>query len=228
MQEPVSIAIAAAFALVGLMPLGQGYLRRPLLWACVVAGAITGPIAREGTQLVWDWLGPAGALASHPTGSTIYLLVTAAIGELVKATAPLAAITAVRTDAAGAIAYGAAAGAGFGFVATQQVLTLAMKLVGSTFITPLSTAIAVVGWVFPMLAHIATTAYVTRAGARGGLGLAFVVAWLVQFALGLALRLPVIGGVATGIVVTAIIGFGLYASLWAARNRALAESPSGP
>jgi len=229
MQEPLSIAIAAAFALIGLIPLAQGYLRRPWLWGCVVAGAITGPIAREGTKLVWDWLGPAGALASNLTGSGIYLLVTAALGELVKATAPLAAVSFVRTDTAAAIAYGAAAGAGFGFAAAQQVLTLAMRLVGSTFITPLSTAIAIVGWIFPVLAHIATTAYVTRAGVRGGLGLAFIVAWVVQFALGFAQQhLPIIAGVGIGTVATAIIAFGLYASLWSARNRALAASPSEP
>jgi hypothetical protein len=221
MQDPLSIAIAGAFALLGLIPLARGDLRRPLLWGCAVAGAITGPIAREGIQMVWDWLGPTGALASNPTGSSIYLLLTAAIGELVKATAPLAVVVFVRTQAPTAIAYGAAAGAGFGFVATQRVVTLAMRLVGSTFITPFSTAVAIVGWIFPVLAHIATTAYVTRAGVTGRLGVAFLLAWAVQFALGLAQRLPVVAGIATGAAVTAIIASALYAALWAARRRAL-------
>jgi hypothetical protein len=228
MQDYSAIAIAAAFALVGVIPLAGRNLSRPLFWACALAGAITGPIAREGTQMAWEWLGPVGALANNPAGSTVYLLITAAIGELVKATAPLAVVSFVPTNAVAAIAYGAAAGAGFGFMATQQVLALAMKLVGSTFITPLSTGIAIIGWFFPMLAHTATTAYVARAGVRGGLGPAFLFAWVVQFALGLALRLPVIAGVALGTVVTAIIALGLFASLWVTRNRAMSGSPAQP
>lgn len=229
MQEPLSIAIAAAFALVGLLPLAQGHMRRPLLWACVLAGAITGPIAREGTQLAWDWLGPVGIVAGNPTGSSVFLLLTAAIGELVKATAPLAVVSFARADTTDAIAYGAAAGAGFSFAATQQVLTLAMRLIGSTFITPVSMAVAVVGWVFPVLAHIATTAYVTRAGVRGGLGAAYLVAAVAQFALGwLPGHLPIVAGVATGAVVTGLLAFTLYAFLWAARNRAIAASRAAP
>jgi hypothetical protein len=229
MQESLSIAIAAALALAGFWPLARGHMRQPLVWACVVAGAITGPIAREGTQLAWDWLGPVGVVASNPTGSSVYLLITAAIGELVKATAPLAVVSFVRTDAAAAIAYGAAAGAGFSFAATQQVLTLAMRLFGSTFITPVSMAVAIVGWLFPVLSHIATTAFITRAGVRGGLGVAYLGAWLIQFALGwLPNQLPIVGGVATGTVVTAFLAFGFYAALWAMRTRALAAPRAAP
>lgn len=229
MPEPLSIVGAAALALVGLWPLARGQLRRPLLWACVVAGAITGPIAREGTQLAWDWLGPVGVVASNPAGSSVFLLLTAAIGELVKATAPLAVVSFVRTDAAAAIAYGAAAGAGFSFAATQQVLTLAMRLFGSTFITPVSMAVAVVGWLFPVLSHIATTAFIARAGVRGGLGVAYLGAWLIQFALGwLPNQLPIVAGVATGPVSTAFLAFVLYASLWIMRTRALAAPRAAP
>jgi hypothetical protein len=229
MQEPLSMVIAAALALVGLWPVARGQLRQPLLWACAAAGAITGPIAREGTQLAWDWLGPVGVVSSNPTGSSVYLLITAAIGELVKATAPLAVVSLVRTDAAAAIAYGAAAGAGFSFAATQQVLTLALRLLGSTFITPVSMAVAVVGWLFPVLSHIATTALITRAGVRGGLAVAYLGAWVVQFALGwLPNQLPIVAGVATGTVITAFLAFVLYASLWAIRTRAMAAPRAAP
>jgi hypothetical protein len=226
MPEFLAPTIAAVFALIGLLPLAGRDLGRPWLWACVLAGVITGPIAREGTQLVWDWLGPVGTLAGNPTGSGVFLLITAVIGELVKATVPLAVVSLAPTDAVTAIAYGAAAGAGYGFMATQRVLALAMGLVGSTFITPLSTFIAIVGWFFPVLAHIATTAYVARAGVRGGLGLAFLLAWAVQFALGLAQRLPVVAGMAIGMIVTAVIALCLFAALWAARRAAAAASAS--
>ena len=51
MQDYSATAIAAAFALIGVIPLAGRNLSRPLFWACALAGAITGPIAREGTQI---------------------------------------------------------------------------------------------------------------------------------------------------------------------------------
>ncbi len=228
----IAIAIAAAFALVGLLPLTGRHLIRPLLWVCLVAGIITGPIAREGTQLAWEGLSLFSGLANSPSGPTLYLLLTAAVGELVKATAPLAVISFTKTDVAAGIAYGAAAGAGFGFMATQQVLAMALGLVGSPIITPLSMVIAVVGWFFPLLAHIATTAYVARAGVRGGLGFAYLFAWFVQFSLGVAQKLPVVGGIPGGLLTTAAIALWLFGYLWVVRARAAAPaagpSPAGP
>ncbi len=224
-QAYTALGIAAVFALLGLLPLAGRHLGRPLLWACLLAGIVTGPIAREGTQLAWEWLGPFGDLAKSPSGSTVHLLLTAAVGELLKATAPLAAISFTATDVATGIAYGAAAGAGFGFMATQQVLAMALGLIGSPFITPLSTVMAVVGWCFPVLAHVATTAYVTRAGVRGGLGFAFLFAWFMQFGLGMAQRLPVVGGVPTALPATAFITLWLFGYLWVARARAHTAAP---
>jgi hypothetical protein len=110
-------------------------------------------------------------------------------------------------------------------MATQQVLALALGLVGSPFITPLSTVMAVVGWCFPVLAHVVTTAYVARAGVCGGLGFAFLFAWFVQFVLGMAQRLPVVGGVPTALLATAFITLWLFGYLWVVRARARSAGP---
>lgn len=219
MLQYSAIAIAGIFALVGFLPLAWQRLRRPLVWLCLLAGTLTVPIAREGMQLGWDWLGPIGGVANSPVGPTVYLLIAAAVGELVKVTAPLAAVTFTPADAATGLAYGAAAGAGFGFMATARVLELALGLVGSPFITPLSTAVAVFGWFFPVLAHIVTTAFLTRAAVRGGFGVSFLVVWVVQSLLGLSQRLPMVRGFPTGLLVTMVITLWMFRYLWSVRSR---------
>ena len=220
-RDYIAIAIAAAFALVGLLPLAGRSLVRPLLWFCLIAGAATGFFAREATGIAWDWLGPIGGLyTNQAAGFAIQLLIGSAIGELLKAMAPLAAVIFKPTDVMTGISFGSAAGAGFGFLITQPVLARVLELVGSPIVTPASTAIAFVGWFFAVLAHIGTTAYVTRAGVRGGLGLAFVFAVLVQFALGLGQKLPVAGGIPIGLLVSAVIAVWLFGYLLAVRVRA--------
>jgi hypothetical protein len=221
-----SIAIAACFALLAFLPLGWGRLGRLFVWVCLIAGALVGPIAREGVQMAWDWVGVYGALANTPQGAVVYLLLAAAFGELVKAVAPVAAVVFSSADQPAAIAYGGAAGAGFGFMATYQVLGMALGLVGSPFITPLSTTIAILSWFFPVLSHVVTTAFVARAAARGGFGAAFFLVWMVQFALGLSQRLPVLAGVPLGLLVTILASIWLLVVLWRARDRALDAEPA--
>lgn len=222
-----AIAIAAGFALLAFLPLGWGRLGRIFVWVCLIAGALVGPIAREGVQMAWDWVSVYGGLASSPPGAVVYLLLAAAFGELVKAVAPVAAVVFSSADEPAAIAYGGAAGAGFGFMATYQVLGMALGLVGSAFITPLSTAIAILGWFFPVLSHVVTTAFLTRAAVRSGFGAAFFLMWMVQFVLGLAQRLPVIAGVPLGLFVTILASIWLLVVLWRARDRAVGADPAG-
>lgn len=227
MQQYAAIAIAALFALAALVPLARGSLRRPLLWLCLAAGALVHPIAREGMQIGWDWVRPMAGLADGPAGSVAYLLIAAAVGELVKVTVPLLAIVTTPADSVTGLAYGAAAGAGFGFMATQHVLRMALGLVGSPFITAASTAVAVVGWFFTLLAHAATTGYLARAGVRGGFGLAYLFVWAVQAVLGLAQRLPVIAGIPTGLLVSTVVSLWLFGHLLGIRARAAASPVVG-
>lgn len=220
MQQYASIVIAAVFALLGLLPLAGRIIRRPLLWLCLLGGVAAGFFAREAAQMAWDWVGPIGGLERGPAGLTINLLIAALVGETLKATVPLVAISFTPTDAVTGLAYGAASGAGFGLVAGQKFLALALGLVGTPFITPLSTTVAVVAWFFPTLAHIVTTSYLIRAGVRGGLGLAFLFVVALQTIFGLAQKLPLAGGIPTGVLVTAVVSLWLLGHLWRARLRA--------
>lgn len=212
-------AIAAAFALIGFLPLaGQG-IRRPLLWLCLIAGGAAGFFTRQAVAMVGDALAPVRALAVEPTAFLFSLVVAAVVGEVLKALAPLAAIVSMPADARTGLGYGAASGAGFGFVVAHQGVGMALGLVGSPFSTPASTLIAVAGWFFRILPQIVTTAYVGRAGVVGGLGGALLFAILIQVVLSLADRLPVVGGIPTGVIVAALVSIVLYAYLWIRRAR---------
>jgi hypothetical protein len=205
-MNPTALAIAAGFALLAFVPLAWRRLGRPWVYVCVVAGALVSPIAREGVQMVWAEVGRYPEATRNPAAAVVYLLLVALAGELVKAVVPVAGVLfRADTDKQTATAYGAAAGAGFGFMSAQPVLTMALGLVGSAYITPLSSTAAIVGWFFPILAHVATTAMVTRAAVQGRFGATFFAMWMVQFGLGLAQRLPVVSGISTGLAVTAVV-----------------------
>lgn len=224
MPDPTTLAVAVVFALAALVPLCRGTLLRPLTWACLVVGAATWFLAREAPVIVWDeGLGPALGLGGPP-GLILRSMIAAGVAEILKATAPLAAVSLVPTDAPTAMGYGAAAGAGFGILGALPVVARTLQLSGSPIVTPLSTAVALVGWFLVALSHVTTTAYVTRAGVRGGLGLAFFVAWLLQTVLGVADALggeplPALGGAPPKLFVTGMIAIALFVYLWAMRSR---------
>jgi hypothetical protein len=219
-----AIAIAAVFALVGFIPLAGRNLRYPLVWLCLAGGVAAGFFAREATKLAADALAPYTALVSGPSGAVVSMAIAAVVGELLKALGPLIVIVAGPTTVPVGIAYGAAAGAGFGSMIILQGLGMALGLIGSPFITPMSTVIAVIGWFFRVLPHIVTTGFVARAGVRGALGLTFLGACVVQVVLGLLEQLPLVAGIPTGLLAAALIGLALYAYLWGTRAR----NPSVP
>ncbi|MDR7554413.1 MAG: hypothetical protein QN157_02275 [Armatimonadota bacterium] len=222
-MDGVAVAIAVVFALVGMGVLaGRRMVARAVLWVCVAAGAIGGVIAREGAHLAWEWVSPVGALYRSVAATPAQTMLAAAIGELVKATVPLALVGVVPSDGVAAMAYGAGAGAGFAVVIThlEQGLAGALRLVGSPITTPLTTVLAVTGYLFPVLLHTGTTAYVARAGVRGGLGAAFLLAWALQVASGLAARLPLVGGIPVGRALGAALAVALVTVLWRVRLRA--------
>lgn len=221
MLDYAALAIAALFALAALLPLAAGGLRRPMAWLCVLTGAAAWFFAREATAMALEVLGPAvgGELSAGPVGSVVHQLVASGVGELLKASVPVALILSASTRPSIGLAYGAAAGAGFGLINAQRVLAKILELVGSPIVTPLSLALAVVGWFFTILGHVTTTGYVTWAAVRGGFGRAFLVACAVQLVLLLAQRLPVIGGVPLTLPVSMVISVWLLRYLRAARAR---------
>ncbi|MDR7542614.1 MAG: hypothetical protein QN120_00005 [Armatimonadota bacterium] len=228
MPEPdiTALGISAAYALIAFVPLAGRHLRRPLVSLCLVAGLIAGFFTREAVRLAAEVLAPFASLSTGPASDVASVAIASVVGEVLKALAPLALILMAPTGPGRGLAYGAAAGAGFGFVMAHQGLAMALGLAGSPFITPASTVAAVAGWFFRVLPHTLTTAYVARAGAVGGAGGALLVACLVQFALGFADRLPVILSIPTGLIPTAAISLIFYVYLWRARRTLL--DASGP
>jgi len=224
MLDPATLAVAFVFALVTLIPLSGRSLLRPLTLVCLLLGAATWFLARESPVIVWDeGLGPLTGL-SGPPWVILRIMIAVAIGEILKATAPLAVVSLVPTDAPTAIAYGAAAGAGFGIFGALPVVARTLQLIGSPIVSPFSTAMALFGWFFVVLSHATTTAFISRAGVRGGLGVAFFVAWLLQVLIELADAIvgdpvPGFGAITPKLVVTALIALGLFAYLWIVRTR---------
>ncbi|MGQ0548402.1 MAG: hypothetical protein ACT4PY_01885 [Armatimonadota bacterium] len=217
----MALAIAAAFALAGLLPLAAGDLLRPITWLCLLAGVAAGFFAREATALAWEVLGPLGGLSNTPGGAVIHQVLATGIGELLKAIVPIAVILWAATRSATGLSYGAAAGAGFALINSQRVLVKVLELVGSPIVTPLSTALAVVGWFFMILGHITTTGYLSWTAVGGGFGRAFLMAWAIQFVLVLAQRLPVIAGIPLALPVSMVITLALLYYLRSLRARAV-------
>lgn len=205
MQDYTALGIAAVFALTGLLALAAADLRRPITWLCLFTGVAAGFFAREATTLAWEVVGPLGGLSTSPTGSVVHQLIASGVGELLKAIVPVAVILWAATRPSTGLSYGAASGAGFALINAQRVLVRVLELVGSPIVTPLSTALAVIGWFFTILGHVTTTGYLTWAAVRGGFGRAFFVAWGVQIALQLVQRLPVIASVPLALPVTLVI-----------------------
>lgn len=228
MPQYLAIAIAAAFALVGFLPLAWRSVLRPPLWLTLIAGAAVGYIAREGTQVVLDILGPYLDTGAGPSTTIVSTLAAAAVGELLKATPALVAISLGSADEATGLAYGAAAGAGFGAFVRWPLLAfpVGMILSGSSLTSPFFAGVAIFGGFFWILAHVVTTGYVGRAGVSGGLGGALLFAVIIQFVLGMAERMPVVASIPTGVLVTAVISLAMFSYLWSVRSRAVATARS--
>lgn len=218
-QDYAALAIAVGFALAGLLPLIAGDILRPLTWLCLLSGVGAGFFAREATALAWEVLGPLVGLSNSSAGSVVHQMLATGIGELLKAIVPLSVILWAATRPSTGLSYGAAAGAAFALVNAQRVLVKVLELIGSPIVTPLSTALAVMGWFFTILGHITTTGYLAWAAAGGGFGRAFVVAWGIQFALLLAQRLPVVAGIPLSLPVSMAITLVLLYYLWKLRVR---------
>lgn len=220
MPQYTAIGLAAVFALVGFLPLAGRNTRRPLLWVVLIAGSALGYFAREGTQMALDVLGPYFETGPSALGAVVTTLVAVTVGELLKATPALMAVSIGSTDELAGLAYGAGAGAGFGAYVTWPLLAFPLGLLGSPLTSPFFVGLAIFGWFFRILAHVVTTAYVARAGVRGGLGGALFAAVIAQFVIGLAERMPVVSSISTGILVSAVISLAMFAYLWSVRSRA--------
>lgn len=225
----VAIIIAAAFALLGLIPLVRQSARQPLIWILVILGLFAFPITQWVSRTIWEPVAVTFGILELGVGAILALLVWALLAEIFKLAPVLVVASVTESPGEEWLAYGAATGAGFGLFGAQLVIGLALAASNLPYSTPLSTGVAVVLRIFPILAHIATAAFVAWSAARGRLFSALVVAVLVQTALGLVERGHGALGTTFGAVLSALIAVLVFIYVWGVRDREPAQtSPLQP
>ncbi|HEV8338972.1 MAG TPA: hypothetical protein VGR25_04860 [bacterium] len=219
----LAVLIAAAFALIGLVPLARSAFRQPTFWVMVVIGAFVVPIAQLVTRTVWEPAAVGLGLPQIGVGLGVTLLVTALVGEVFKVAPVLIVGAMTEAPPRDWFAYGAAAGAGFGLFAEQQIIGFALEVARLAFSTPLSTpataAVAIAFRFFPILAHTATTAFVAWAASRGWLGRGLIIATLVHLLLGVIERGQGSLGTLLARLLFGAVAVFLFLSVWSLRDQ---------
>ena len=217
-MQLVAVLIAAAFALIGLLPLVRTHLRHPTLWMMVGVGVFAFPITQWVSRRAWEPLAFTFGISQTGVGLAVNFLVWALLAELFKFAPVLIVGAMTEAPPEDWFAYGAGAGAGFGVFGAQLVIGLALAASRLPFSTPLSTGLAIALRLFPVLTHIATTAFVSWSATRGWLGIGFLLAVGAQATLGLIERgQPALGTVGT--LLSALITLFLFLYVWTLRDR---------
>jgi len=228
-MQLLAVLIAAAFALIGLVPLARSAFRQPTVWVILVIGAFAFPIAQWVTRIVWEPAAGGLGLPQAGVGLAITLLVWALVGEVFKIAPVLIVGAMTEAPPRDWFAYGAAAGAGFGLFAEQQIIGYALEVARLSFSTPLSTplsaAVAIAFRLFPILAHTATTAFVAWATTRGWLGRGLLAATLAHLLLGLIERGQGSLGILLARLLFGAVALFLFLYAWSLREQTL-QRPS--
>lgn len=163
--EALAIALGCGFLTLGI--LGRGQLRQPWLLAALVGGAAVFPItltlvnpiqALLASMFGWDANAYSATLGVGLAG----VVITALLNEVFKLAPALLAWSASR-ERNNALAFGAAAGAGFAVVGAHQVLQLA--LIARTL--PISSAAGFASALVQQFAFIVVNAATTALAAYG-------------------------------------------------------------
>lgn len=206
--------IAAAFAVAGLVPVLRSALRQPIVWILVAVGGLTSFIAQWAGRALWAPVAVTFGIPDVGTGLVVHLFVLAALGEALKIAPVLVLGHAQPTPAGEWFVYGASVGAGFGLVGAQLIIALTLAASTLPVSSVGSAVLAVALRLFPVLAHIATTAWLAWATARGRFGATFLVVVLAQTALGLVERGAGALGLPVGGLLLAALAAALYAYVW--------------
>src|SRR3989304_1271045 len=118
-----------------------------------------------------------------------------------------------------------AAGAGFGFFVSQQLIAFSLEVYRLSLSTPALTLLTVLLKFFPILAQTATTAFVAWAMPRGWLFRALLLATAAQTVLGLVERGQAALGTALGNLLFALIALFLFLYVWTLRDRVAVPGP---
>jgi len=223
-MQLLAVVIAAAFVLIGLVPLARSHFRQPTFWVMLVIGAFAFPIAQWVNRTVWDPAAFGVGLPQAGVGLLLNLFVWALVAEGFKIAPVLIVGAMTEAPPRDWFVYGAAAGAGFGLFGAQQVIGYALEVSRLPLGTPLSAALAIVLRLFPILAHIATTAFVGWATTRGWLGRGLLAAAAVHLLLGLVERGQGTMGTLLGNLLFGLIALFLFLYAWTLRDHIVPRS----
>jgi len=224
-MQVIAVLIAAAFVLIGLFPLARGHLKHPTLWIMMGVGLFAFPITQWVNRTIWEPLAFTFGISQVGAGLVVNLIAWALLAEVFKF-APVLIVGAMTEAPPGDwFAYGAGAGAGFGLFGAQLVIGLALAASRFPFTTALSTTLAIVLRLFPILTHIATTAFVCWAATRRWLIRGLLIAVAAQVILGLIDRGQGALGTTLGPLLSSMITLFLFLSVWTLRDRAFGVSP---
>ncbi|MBI3974761.1 MAG: hypothetical protein HY334_00035 [Armatimonadetes bacterium] len=216
-----AVLIAAAFIVIGLTPLARTHFRQPTLWVMVAIGAFAFPIAQWVNRTGWDPLAFSVGLPQAGAWLALNLFVWALVAEAFKFAPVLIVGAMTEAPPRDWFIYGAAAGAGFGFFGAQQVIGYALEVSRLPLSTWWSVVLAIFLRLFPILAHIATTAFVGWAAPRGWLGRGLLAATTAHLLLGLVERGQGAIGTLLGNLLFAFVALFLFLYAWTLRDQAV-------
>lgn len=224
-MQVIAVLIAAAFVLIGLFPLVRGHLKHPTLWIMMGVGLFAFPITQWVNRTIWEPLAFTFGISQAGAGLVVNLIAWALLAEVFKF-APVLIVGAMTEAPPGDwFAYGAGAGAGFGLFGAQLVIGLALAASRLPFTTALSTTLAIGLRLFPVMTHIATTAFVCWAATRRWLIRGLLIAVAAQVILGLIDRGQGALGTTLVSLLSSMIALFLFLSVWTLRDRAFGVSP---
>jgi len=206
--------IAAAFAVAGLAPILRGTLRQPIVWMLAALGGLAFLITQWVGRALWTPVAVTFSIPDVGAGLVVHLFVMAALGEALKVAPVLVLGHSQPTPVGDWFVYGAAIGAGFGLVGAQLIIALTLAASTLPVSSVGSAALAVALRLFPVLAHIATTAWLAWATPRDRFGVTFLIVVLVQTALGLVERGAGALGLPVGGLLLAALAAALYLYVW--------------
>src|SRR3972149_1023146 len=203
----------------GLLLLVRQFFRPPTFWILVALGYIAAYIAQWTGRTVWDPLTFDLGIPQAGAGIVVNMLGRAFLAEAFKFAPVLVIGLMTEMSSRDWFAYGAAAGAGFGFFVSQQLIAFSLEVYRLSLSTPALTLLTVLLKFFPILAQTATTAFVAWAIPRGWPFRALLLATAAQTVLGLVERGQAALGTALGNLLFALIALFLFLYVWTLRDR---------
>lgn len=228
-MQLLAVPIAAALTFLALLLLVRQYVRQPTFWILVALGYIAAYIAQWTGRTVWDPLTFDLGIPQAGAGIVVNMLGRAFLAEAFKFAPVLVIGLMTEISPRDWFAYGAAAGAGFGFFVSQQLIAFSLEVYRLALSTPALTLLSILLKFFPILAQTATTAFVAWAMPRGWLVRGLLLATAAQTVLGLVERGQATLGMALGSLLFALIALFLFLYVWTLRDRAAVPSrqPAG-